>query len=51
VQSDGADRGATVSIHLPASPEETAELPAPAEPVASEAEPSKVVAVAAGAQE
>jgi two-component system, OmpR family, sensor histidine kinase KdpD len=47
VASDGADRGTTVSIHLPATAEETAEMPAPAEPVAREAAASEVVSAAA----
>jgi len=51
VASEGVDRGTTVSIYLPATFEDVAAAPAPAEPIALEGAPSEVAAMAADAQE
>lgn len=48
--SDGVDRGTTVSIYLPATPEEAAAVRPPAEPVALEGAPREVVPIEASAQ-
>jgi two-component system sensor histidine kinase KdpD len=51
VASDGAGRGTTVSIHLPATPDEPAAAPGPAEPLALDEAASEVAAADANAEQ